>query len=997
MSFIIRKEKTMIKRIISAALCCAMLVPFASISPVTADAYGIDIMNFDYDDNVGFEALGSANVALSEDGGHSGGRSILVSGRRSESDGAKISVESKGEPASYTVTVWVKSKSACKLTATLGGQKANSANVSPDTWTKISGKVNIEGTDPELELEIYGLSGTNDFYIDDVSVLADGQQITTPYMPEGMNMLENSDFESGELSPFEERGCTNTVTESAAHNGKYGVSVTGREAGWTGIQVDIKDLIVSECNYEVKAWVRLDDTTVDSASFYTQLEIAEQGYDVRYPAVTQFTAKSGEWTEVRGVFSTKDFAYPVNSVKLYIGSADDNTCDFSIDDISLSYTTDEVTGSSSRPVDADPWVNTELTPLKDVYKDYFLIGAARSSDVGEASQVEDDMIKYHFDIVTAGNAMKPDALENVKGRFTWDTADYIVNKSIENGVKVHGHVLCWHEQSPDWLNYEGITREEALENLRTYIFDVMEHYKGQCYSWDVVNEAIDGITDTSTVSGILRDTPWRRAIGDDWIEYAFQYAAETDPSAKLYYNDFNLDDATKADAVVTLVKSLQEKGIRIDGIGMQGHYNTTTSIKAVENSIKKFAELGVEISVTELDVGHYSMTGTEMTEEEEIVQAQKYAQLFQLYRKYSDVIDRVTLWGIDDATSWRAENCPLIFDKDYQPKEAYYALLDPDKYLEEHPLTAKTTTQGVAIKGTPAIDGTAEALWDQVPEYNINKYVMAWQGATATMKCMWDENNLYVLMNVKDSLLSTAAGEAHMQDSVEVFVDENNGKTTYYEDDDAQYRVNCENVQSFGTGAVEDGFNTVVTKTTGGYLVEMAVPFKTPRTGTGIIGFDAQVNDDSNGDGNRTSVTKFNDMTDLSWDNTENWGEIFLTINGERDDILVNLNGRTLSFDVPPMIINDRTMVPFRKILEELGATVEYQEDGQYITATQGDTVIRMQVNSPAATVNGEEVALDSPPVIIEGRTLVPVRFISESLSAVVDWNAETRVVSILP
>lgn len=992
-----RKEKAMKKKIISAALCCAMLIPFASVSPVTADAYGIDIMNFDYDDNIGFEALGSAKVALSEDGGHSGGRSILVSGRRSESDGAKISVESKGEPTSYTVTAWVKSKTACKLTATLGGQKANSANVSPDTWTKISGKVNIEGTEPDLDLEIYGLSGIDDFYIDDVSVLADGQQITTPYMPEGMNMLENSDFESGELAPFEARGCTNTVAESAAHDGTYGVSVTDREAGWTGIQVDIKDMIVSECNYEVKAWVRLDDTTVDSASFYTQLEIAEQGYDVRYPAVTQFTAKSGEWTEVRGVFSTKDFAYPVNSVKLYIGSADDNTCDFSVDDISLSYTTDEVTGSSSRPADANPWVNTELTPLKDVYKDYFLIGAARGSDVGEASQVEDDMIKYHFDIVTAGNAMKPDALENVKGRFTWDTADYIVNKSLENGVKVHGHVLCWHEQSPDWLNYEGITREEALENMRTYIFDVMEHYKGQCYSWDVVNEAIDGITDTSTVSGILRDTPWRRAIGDDWIEYAFKFAAEADPSAKLYYNDFNLDDAKKADAVVTLVKSLQEKGIRIDGIGMQGHYNTTTSIKAVENSIKKFAELGVEVAVTELDVGHYSMTGTEMTEEEEILQAQKYAQLFQLYRKYSDVIDRVTLWGIDDATSWRAENCPLIFDKDYQPKEAYYALLDPDKYLEEHPLTARTTTQGIAIKGTPTVDGTAEALWDNVPEYDINKYVMAWQGATATMKCMWDENNLYVLMNVKDSLLSTAAAEAHMQDSVEVFVDENNGKTTYYEDDDAQYRVSCENVKSFGTGAVEDGFNTAVTKTAGGYMVEMAVPFKTPRTGTGIIGFDAQVNDDSNGDGNRTSVTKFNDMTDLSWGNTENWGELFLTINGERDDILVNLNGRTLSFDVPPMIINDRTMVPFRTILEALGATVEYQEDGQYITATQGDTVITMQIDNPVAAVNGAEVTLDSPPVIVEGRTLVPVRFISESLSAVVDWNAETRVVSILP
>lgn len=986
------------KRFVSAAICCAMLASGAgALKPLEAGAYGIDIMNFDYDDNIGFEALGNAKVELSSDGGHSGDRSVLVSGRSSESDGARISVEMASEPTSYTATVWVKSAGACKLTATLGGQKINSANVSPDTWTKISGKVYVEGNEDQLDLDVYSLSGNDEFYIDDVSVLAEGQQITTPYMPEGMNMIENGDFETGELSPFAARGCNVAATAGAAHEGGFGAAVTERTEGWNGIEIDIKDMIVSECNYEAKAWVRLDDPSVTSASYYLQLEISEQGYDTRYPSVIQFTAKQGEWTEVRGVFSTKDFAYPVNAVKLYIGSADDNTCAFSVDDVSLSYTTDEITGSSSRPVDADPWVNTELTPLKEVYKDYFLMGAARSSDVGDAAKIEDDMMKYHFDIVTAGNAMKPDALEPTKGRFNWETGDYIVNKTLENGLKMHGHVLCWHEQSPDWLNYEGISKEEALQNMQTYINDVMSHYKGQCYSWDVVNEAIDGITDTSTVSGILRDTPWRRAIGDDYIEYAFKFASEADPDAELYYNDFNLDDASKADAVVTLVKSLQEKGIKIDGIGMQAHYSTDTSIKAVENSIKKFAKLGVKISITELDVCHYGISNGEMTEDQEIEQAQKYAQLFQLYKKYADVIDRVTLWGIDDATSWRAENCPLIFDKDYQPKEAYYAILDPDKYLEEHPLQAKTNTQGIAIKGTPTIDGTAEALWDNVPESNINKYVMAWQGATATMKCMWDENNLYVLMNVKDSLLSTAASEAHMQDSVEVFVDENNGKTTYYEDDDAQYRVNCKNETSFGTGALPDKFKSAVTETADGYLVEMAIPFKTPRTKTGIIGFDAQVNDDSNGDGNRTSVTKFNDMTDLSWGNTENWGEMFLTINGERDDILVNLDGRTLSFEVPPMIINERTMVPFRTILEALGATVEYQEDGQYIKATEDDTVITMQINNPVATVNGEEKTLDSPPIIVDGSTLVPVRFISEALNATVNWNDKTRVVSILP
>jgi endo-1,4-beta-xylanase len=431
---------------------------------------------------------------------------------------------------------------------------------------------------------------------------------------------------------------------------------------------------------------------------------------------------------------------------------------------------------------------------------------------------------------------------------------------------------------------------------------------------------------------------------------------------------------------------------------MQGHYNTTTSVAAVESSIKKFEALGVKISISELDVCDYTVVDGKMTEEQEIEQAQKYASLFKMFKRHSDSIERVTIWGIDDGTSWRSETCPLIFDKDYQPKQAYYALLDPDKYLEEHPYTAKATNQAYSYKGTPVIDGEAEELWDDVPEYDVNRFVMAWQGSTAKLKSMWDENNLYVLMDVTDTNLSTVSSETYMQDSVEVFVDENNEKTPSYEDnDDAQYRVSCENVQSFGSGAIQDKFKTAVTKTDHGYLVEMAIPFHTPRTGTGIIGFDAQVNDDSKGDGNRTSVAKFCDMTDLSWGNTEYWGEMFLSEHGERDDILVNLNGKTLSFDVPPMIINDRTMVPFRKILEELDAKVEYESDGQYITATRSDTEIKLQVNNETATVNGKEVKLDAAPVIVDDRTLIPVRFIAENLNAKVDWDSEKRVVGIIP
>ena len=163
------------KKIISSLVCCSMLMSaLPSMLNVTANAYGIEIMNFDYDDNIGFTALGAAKTELASNEGHSGKRSVLVSGRASEADGAKISVETTGAAAAYNITLWVKSKSTCKLTAAFGGKKVNSANLIADEWTKLSGKVNIDVTDDKLDLEIYGLSGTDDFYIDDVSVLADG-------------------------------------------------------------------------------------------------------------------------------------------------------------------------------------------------------------------------------------------------------------------------------------------------------------------------------------------------------------------------------------------------------------------------------------------------------------------------------------------------------------------------------------------------------------------------------------------------------------------------------------------------------------------------------------------------------------------------------------------------------------------------------------------------------------------------------------------------------
>ena len=179
-----------------------------------------------------------------------------------------------------------------------------------------------------------------------------------------------------------------------------------------------------------------------------------------------------------------------------------------------------------------------------------------------------------------------------------------------------------------------------------------------------------------------------------------------------------------------------------------------------------------------------------------------------------------------------------------------------------------------AAYGTPEIDGVRDEMWDAAPEGGIDLFTMETHGAHGSFRCMWDEENLYVFADVTDPVLSTAADAAHMQDSVEIFLDENMGKTEYYEYDDAQYRISCENKQSYSTGAVAD-FRSAAVKTDGGYIVEAAIPFKSIIGSVGrTIGFEIQINDDGTGDGERSSIAKFNDPTDLSYCNTSLYGEL---------------------------------------------------------------------------------------------------------------------------
>lgn len=327
----------------------------------------------------------------------------------------------------------------------------------------------------------------------------------------------------------------------------------------------------------------------------------------------------------------------------------------------------------------------EVPSLHEVYKDNFLIGAAVNPRTLQSQQV---LIKKHFNSITAENEMKFEELQPEKGIFTFEVADEIVSFAKENNMQVRGHTLVWHNQTPDWMftNEDGseTDRETLLERMKVHITTVMNRYKGQIYCWDVVNEAI---ADDGTK--LLRESKWTDIIGDDFIEKAFEFAHEADPDALLFYNDYNESNPKKRDKIYSLVKGLVDKGVPIHGIGLQAHWNLVSpSYEEIRIAIEKYASLGLEIHLTEMDVSVFSYEDrrTDLTEpipEMEVLQVERYTAFFKLLREYSDVISSVTFWGAADDYTWLdnfpvrgRKNWPFVFDVNHKPKQSFWKIID---------------------------------------------------------------------------------------------------------------------------------------------------------------------------------------------------------------------------------------------------------------------------------------------------------------------------------
>ena len=350
----------------------------------------------------------------------------------------------------------------------------------------------------------------------------------------------------------------------------------------------------------------------------------------------------------------------------------------------------------------------EKQTLKDTYKKNFHIGVALNLDqiVGKEPKTI-EVVEKHFNSITPENILKWEEVHPEPNRYNFDAVDRYVALGEKNKMHIIGHTLVWYMQTPDWVFQDEagkpLNREALLERMKDHIFTIVGRYKGRIHGWDVVNEAVAN-------DGQLRKSKWFEILGEDHIIKAFEYAHEADPKAELYYNEYDYEVKPKCDGVVKLIKNLQSKGVRLDGVGIQGHWFTDyPCIDDVERQILALSNLGIDIMITELDISalqfypvdskivdissfdpelqkKYNPYPDVLIDSAQRDLAKRYADLFSLFLKHRDKISRVTFWAVHDEQSWRnyipikgRTDHPMLFDRNCKPKPVLDAIIKAAK------------------------------------------------------------------------------------------------------------------------------------------------------------------------------------------------------------------------------------------------------------------------------------------------------------------------------
>lgn len=343
----------------------------------------------------------------------------------------------------------------------------------------------------------------------------------------------------------------------------------------------------------------------------------------------------------------------------------------------------------------------ELLALKDLYGDYFKMGAAiNTSQVSGSDSLGQATVKKHFNSIVAENCMKSEKIHPERDRYDWVPADSFVNFGTENGMQVVGHCLVWHSQLAPWFPLDDNGKLVCADTLRQRMADhinaVVGRYKGRVQVWDVCNEVI-------LDDGTYRESPFYQILGKEYIPLAFKLAHEADPDAMLAINDFNMATSAKREAYVALVNDMKAQGLRVDAIGMQAHIGMDyPDFGEFEKSIEAFAGTGCQVMITEWDMSALPTVKrtaniSETVEYEEMLNPypnglpqdvaaewnQRMTDFMTMLLRHSDKITRFNAWGVCDSDSWKngwpvpgRVDYPLLFDRNYQMKPFLTAVLN---------------------------------------------------------------------------------------------------------------------------------------------------------------------------------------------------------------------------------------------------------------------------------------------------------------------------------
>jgi endo-1,4-beta-xylanase len=344
----------------------------------------------------------------------------------------------------------------------------------------------------------------------------------------------------------------------------------------------------------------------------------------------------------------------------------------------------------------------ENETLRERFHDKFLIGVAiNRGQIHQQNESENKLIISEFNSLTPENDMKWMHIHPKQDEYNFEHADKLVALGEANDMFVVGHTLVWHSQLPSWVfktdNGSTIDSVELAGRMKDHIYKIVGRYKGQIKGWDVVNEALED-------DGSFRKSEFLKIGGSSFIENAFRFAQDADPSAELYYNDYNIEYPAKRDGAIKLIKKLKEKGLRIDGVGIQAHWGLDyPTLNEIETAIEMYGRLGVKVMFTELDISPLPSPWKMPTADVSVkfgnnptmnpyhdglpdsIQnklAERYAAVFELFNKHADKISRVTFWGLHDGQSWKNNfpirgrtDYPLLFDRNLKPKKAYHAVM----------------------------------------------------------------------------------------------------------------------------------------------------------------------------------------------------------------------------------------------------------------------------------------------------------------------------------